>query len=73
MNDKLAKESSELFYNILSGGLAGTCSTSIVYPLDLARTRLGVDLGRTKSERQFTGLVDCLGKVKNFKYKCVDI
>lgn len=47
----LEDHSSQLFYNILSGGLAGTCSTSIVYPLDLARTRLGVDLGRTKSER----------------------
>ncbi|CAD8100891.1 unnamed protein product [Paramecium sonneborni] len=57
------QHSSQLFYNILSGGLAGTCSTSIVYPLDLARTRLGVDLGRTKSERQFQGLVDCLTKI----------
>lgn len=49
--NKLESHSTQLFYNILSGGLAGTCSTSIVYPLDLARTRLGVDLGRTKSER----------------------
>lgn len=59
----LGQNQNPLFYNIFSGGLAGVCSTSIVYPLDLARTRLGVDLGRTKEERQFKGLVDCLGKV----------
>ena len=29
--------------NIISGGLAGCCSTVFVYPLDFARTRLGVD------------------------------
>lgn len=53
-----------LLMNIISGGIAGTLTTSFVYPLDLARTRLGVDLGRTASERQFSGLRDCLGKVQ---------
>ena len=34
-----------LFGNILSGGMAGVCCTMIVYPLDFARTRMGVDVG----------------------------
>ena len=44
------------------GGLAGAGSLLIVYPLDFARTRLAADLGKTGS-REFTGLIDCLGKV----------
>jgi solute carrier family 25 (adenine nucleotide translocator) protein 4/5/6/31 len=37
--------------SILAGGLAGSMSTLFVYPLDFARTRLGVDLGKGKHER----------------------
>ena len=33
-----------------------------MYPLDFARTRLAADLGKTGA-REFTGLLDCLGKV----------
>lgn len=33
-----------------------------MHPLDFARTRLGVDLGKSKGEREFTGLSDCLRK-----------
>lgn len=47
---------------LLAGGLAGAGSLLIVYPLDFARTRLAADLGKTGA-REFTGLVDCLGKV----------
>ena len=49
--------------NILSGGLAGTTSLMFVYPLDFARTRLGTDMGKSKAERQFTGMSDCLSKI----------
>lgn len=49
--------------NIISGGLAGCGTTLVVYPLDFARTRLGVDLGRNPGERQFKGTVDCLTKI----------
>ena len=45
-----------------AGGLAGAGSLLIVYPLDFARTRLAADLGKTGA-REFTGLIDCLGKV----------
>jgi solute carrier family 25 (adenine nucleotide translocator) protein 4/5/6/31 len=49
--------------NVLSGGLAGTTSLLFVYPLDFARTRLGTDMGKDKSQRQFNGMFDCLSKI----------
>lgn len=36
----------QLFTNILAGGLAGSSSMIFVFPLELARTRLGVDIGK---------------------------
>jgi len=45
--------------SLLSGGMAGATSLLFVYPLDFARTRLGVDIGKAASERQFKGLSDC--------------
>lgn len=45
---------------LASGGLAGACSLTIVYPLDYARTRLASDVGSGK--KQFNGLLDCLMK-----------
>ncbi|KAK6591174.1 mitochondrial ADP ATP-transporter [Cryptosporidium xiaoi] len=47
--------------NMLSGGLAGAVSTGLVYPLDLARTRLATDIGQNNHE--FTGIMDCMKKV----------
>jgi solute carrier family 25 (mitochondrial adenine nucleotide translocator), member 4/5/6/31 len=35
-----------MFNKILSGGLAGMTTTFFVHPLDFARTRLAVDLGK---------------------------
>ena len=46
--------------NMVSGGLAGAGSLTIVYPLDYARTRLASDVGSGK--RDFSGLGDCLRK-----------
>lgn len=48
--------------NLAAGGAAGACSLLIVYPLDFARTRLAADVGKN-SQREFTGMVDCLRKV----------
>ena len=48
---------------MLAGGLAGAGSLLIVYPLDFARTRLAADVGKGGKDREFTGLIDCLGKV----------
>jgi solute carrier family 25 (adenine nucleotide translocator) protein 4/5/6/31 len=49
--------------SLLAGGLAGSTSLTFVYPLDFARTRLGVDLGRGPADRMFTGLSDCITKI----------
>jgi solute carrier family 25 (adenine nucleotide translocator) protein 4/5/6/31 len=48
-----------LFGNVMAGGSAGACCMFLVYPLDLARTRLGVDVG-LGDKRQFKGLTDCI-------------
>uniref|UniRef100_A0A0G4I799 ADP/ATP translocase n=1 Tax=Chromera velia CCMP2878 TaxID=1169474 RepID=A0A0G4I799_9ALVE len=48
---------------LASGGAAGATSLMFVYPLDFARTRMGADVGKTASERQYTGLMDCLQKI----------
>ncbi|ORM41869.1 uncharacterized protein BXIN_0643 [Babesia sp. Xinjiang] len=49
--------------NIASGALAGANSLMIVYPLDFARTRLASDV-RKEGQREFTGLIDCLMKIR---------
>jgi len=46
--------------NLLSGGLAGSITSMVVYPLDFARTRLGVDVAQNHGQRQFKGVGDCL-------------
>uniref|UniRef100_A0A0R3S120 ADP/ATP translocase n=1 Tax=Elaeophora elaphi TaxID=1147741 RepID=A0A0R3S120_9BILA len=48
--------------NLMSGGAAGATSLCFVYPLDFARTRLAVDVGKGAT-REFNGLIDCLVKV----------
>jgi len=50
-----------LLGNMASGGAAGATSLMVVYPLDFARTRLAMDVGKGK-EREFTGTVDCILK-----------
>lgn len=49
--------------NLASGGAAGATSLCFVYPLDFARTRLAADVGKGGTEREFTGLGNCLVKV----------
>ncbi|MES1907458.1 MAG: hypothetical protein MHM6MM_000570 [Cercozoa sp. M6MM] len=51
----------QLLGNVASGGAAGATSLLVVYPLDFARTRLGMDSGSGAS-REYNGLVDCLKK-----------
>jgi solute carrier family 25 (adenine nucleotide translocator) protein 4/5/6/31 len=51
-----------LLANILAGGLASFFAVCFVYPLDFARTRLAVDMGRAPASRQFLGLRDCLAQ-----------
>jgi solute carrier family 25 (adenine nucleotide translocator) protein 4/5/6/31 len=62
-----------LLVNVVSGGIAGACSLTLVYPLDYANTRLASDIGTAKSttlpltgeksnEQEFSGILDCLYK-----------
>jgi solute carrier family 25 (mitochondrial adenine nucleotide translocator), member 4/5/6/31 len=48
---------------LASGGSAGAISLVFVYPLDFARTRLGVDVGKAAQDRQFNGLMDCCKQI----------
>ncbi|KAL6263534.1 hypothetical protein P5V15_006323 [Pogonomyrmex californicus] len=48
--------------NLAAGGAAGATSLLFVYPLDLARTRLAVDVGRGE-RREFKGITDCIFKI----------
>ena len=49
--------------NMASGGAAGAASLFIVYPMDFARTRMGVDVGKSAADRQFTSLHDWVYKI----------
>lgn len=49
--------------NLASGGAAGATSLCFVYPLDFARTRLAADVGKGPQNREFNGLVNCIGKI----------
>ncbi|KAF6376761.1 solute carrier family 25 member 4 [Rhinolophus ferrumequinum] len=49
--------------NLASGGAAGATSLCFVYPLDFARTRLAADVGKGATQREFSGLGDCLTKI----------
>jgi solute carrier family 25 (adenine nucleotide translocator) protein 4/5/6/31 len=48
--------------NLASGGAAGATSLIFVYPLDYARTRLAVDVGKGPESREYKGLIHCLTK-----------
>jgi len=50
-----------LLGNMASGGAAGATSLIVVYPLDFARTRLAMDVGKGGA-REFSGTVDCILK-----------
>ncbi|KAM7113293.1 LOW QUALITY PROTEIN: ADP/ATP translocase 4 [Ciconia maguari] len=50
--------------NPASGGAAGATSMCVVYPLDLAQTRLAADIGKGAAE-QFQGFNDCVIKIAN--------
>merc|ERR1712133_165240 len=55
---KDASQAKKFTMNILSGGMAGTCSPLFVYSLDYARTRLANDNKSKTGTRQFNGLID---------------
>lgn len=48
--------------SITAGGVSGSCTLCLTYPLDYARTRLASDIGKGEADRKFKGLGDCLVK-----------
>lgn len=57
--DPVTQKSQFMKWSIITGGMAGTCTTMFIHPLDLARTRMGVDVGKA-GQTQFRGLGHCL-------------
>jgi len=56
---KKSKNYQKLGKNIISGGVAGSCSLTFVYSLDYCRTRLANDvMSGTGEKRKFNGIID---------------
>ncbi|KJH47272.1 ADP/ATP translocase 1 [Dictyocaulus viviparus] len=53
------------FSSLAAGGCAGSTTLCFVYPLDFIRTRLSVDVGTHKANRDYLGFMDCLKKTLN--------
>ncbi|GMR43905.1 hypothetical protein PMAYCL1PPCAC_14100, partial [Pristionchus mayeri] len=53
---------SYLVRSMASGGLAGCTTICFVYPLDLIRTRIAVDIGENVERREYKGIIDCARK-----------
>ena len=51
----------KVFNNITSAAFAGAISTFVTYPLDFARTKIGVDVGKSDNKK-YKGIFDCLAK-----------
>lgn len=62
VKDPHANKGKFLASQMLSGGLAGACTITMVFPLDFARTKLSTDVVKG-GKRQYKGLFDCFSKV----------
>lgn len=60
-----ANNMQKIFFNYCSGFIASGLSTIVTYPLDFARTRLGVDVNVKGQKKDYKGIFDCLQK--NYK------
>ncbi|CAD6196410.1 unnamed protein product [Caenorhabditis auriculariae] len=52
-----------LMGNLFAGGSSGAATLATIYPLDFVRTRLAIDMGKQKVDREFTGMIDCMKKI----------
>lgn len=62
---KPVTKAQKIFHNILSASLAGGLSIVVTYPLDFARTRMGVDVRKRGAEKEYKSIFDCI--YRNFK------
>jgi solute carrier family 25 (adenine nucleotide translocator) protein 4/5/6/31 len=56
---KNASYTRKLIGNVIAGGLAGATTLLFIYPLDVVRMKLAVDIGE---KRLYNGICDCLWK-----------
>lgn len=49
--------------SFVSGGLAGSLSLALTYPLIFMHTRLAADVGTSEMSREFHGIYDCINKI----------
>ncbi|PAV92235.1 hypothetical protein WR25_09003 [Diploscapter pachys] len=49
--------------NLTAAATGGVATIIIIYPLEVIRTRLAVDMGKAKTNREFTGIFDCTMKI----------
>ena len=58
----------KIYINLISGFFAAAFSIIGTYPLDFARTKIGVDVtGKDTKNKKYKGIIDCI--VKNYKYE----
>lgn len=50
----------KIFINYSSGFIASGLTTIVTYPLDFARTRLGVDVNVKGAKKEYRGIIDCI-------------
>lgn len=60
--DPETQRSKFILASLLCGGTAGACCMMFVYPLDLTRTRMGVDVGKAGST-QYNGIFHCMRSI----------
>ena len=46
----------------MAGGVAGSITSVLTYPLDYAQTRLSSDIGNKDGHKKFLGMWDCIHK-----------
>lgn len=50
-NSIASQRQAQFWASLMSGGLAGATSTTVLYPLEFVRTRLAVDLGKSEKKK----------------------